>query len=512
MNQRAMWLSLFWKEWRERRWELASLAAILAAVPLAVAFDDPRSVSFAIEATLFPYIVIASFFLGSSVAAGEETRSTAGFLRALPAPGWQPALVKLVLAVTAAAVPILLVAGGVSLFSTYWEWIHPGDTNGLLGSTGASPFWDGPTGVTLAPILGALSLIIWAAAWGVGRKGEVEAGAWAVAAIMGAAVTAGVVVDALKGGGQQPESLAALAVTSAAPAGVVFSLAAVFERFDNLSTVANVSRLGIVALCAVASHGLLIRRFLQRFAVNTPDGRKIAAASQESSAVPWLGSPRKSPMAAILWKQVRETLPVCAIGLSVFLVFGVVLSLKQSHRPFVEMFSDFVTTFGPVVGVLVAIVAGIGSFLDDLSPGLHTFWRSRPVRVDQWYWTKFFAGLGVPLVVMVAVTGGAVLLQQLPISGGRRLEFWGIDSPLFWSSMLQTMTYCGAVAAVCLVRRPLYAAVFASSAWVLVYLLVATWEVIPYTAAGVGWLTAILSIGCAVAGWQALRHDIGWQR
>ena len=33
-------------------------------------------------------------------------------------------------------------------------------------------------------------------------------------------------------------------------------------------------------------------------------------------------------------------------------------------------------------GSFVAIVAGIGVFMDDLRPGLHTFWRSRPINVE----------------------------------------------------------------------------------------------------------------------------------
>ncbi len=41
------------------------------------------------------------------------------------------------------------------------------------------------------------------------------------------------------------------------------------------------------------------------------------------------------------------------------------------------------------IGLLVALVVGIGMILTDVSPPLNTFWRSRPINPDLWFWTKF---------------------------------------------------------------------------------------------------------------------------
>ena len=206
----------------------------------------------------------------------------------------------------------------------------------------------------------------------------------------------------------------------------------------------------------------------------------------------------------------RETLPVAAVGGAILVVFSTILWLEQRDSRLDDIAGN-VLIMWLYCGFFVALVAGIGVFLEDLSPGLHTFWRSRPVNVDQWFWTKLFIGFTVPVVVM---GGLAVPSLVLGLFTGRLHDtyIWSANSPLFWAPAIQVLTYCGAVAAVCLVRQPLYAAVLALCPWVVFFLLTVKWELIPQTPTAMGILITVMSVLCALTGWQALRWDIGWKR
>ena len=119
------------------------------------------------------------------------------------------------------------------------------------------------------------------------------------------------------------------------------------------------------------------------------------------------------------------------------------------------------------VGFFVTIVAGVGVFLEDLKPALHTFWRSRPVNVQLWFWLKFFTGL---LITAIAL-GTPILVAY----GLMQFSWWDVDVPMLANSDQVTFIvvsffalYCWSVAAACLIRQPLYAAVFTLAAYLFV--------------------------------------------
>ena len=56
---------------------------------------------------------------------------------------------------------------------------------------------------------------------------------------------------------------------------------------------------------------------------------------------------------------------------------------------------DLLVTITAMIGLLVALIVGIGMFDQDLGPRLNDFWRSRPIHPDLWFWTKYLAGLSI---------------------------------------------------------------------------------------------------------------------
>lgn len=53
----------------------------------------------------------------------------------------------------------------------------------------------------------------------------------------------------------------------------------------------------------------------------------------------------------------------------------------------------YVLIFTAMIAFLAAAVAGVGLFMEDLRPGVHAFWRSRPIPIDHWFWLKYVGGL-----------------------------------------------------------------------------------------------------------------------
>ena len=55
-----------------------------------------------------------------------------------------------------------------------------------------------------------------------------------------------------------------------------------------------------------------------------------------------------------------------------------------------------------VLGFVMAMVIGIGVCFYDVQPQLNTFWRSRPIHPDLWFWCKYITGLAVLLTAIYA--------------------------------------------------------------------------------------------------------------
>jgi ABC-type transport system involved in multi-copper enzyme maturation permease subunit len=168
-------------------------------------------------------------------------------------------------------------------------------------------------------------------------------------------------------------------------------------------------------------------------------------------------------------------------------------------------FSNILLAMCGYLGFFIVIVAGIGVLLDDLKPGLHTFWRSRPINPDLWFWTKFLTGLtitaialGIPLLLALGI--------MLPYREYHREVIFTI--PAVYLSI-----YCFAVVAMALVRQPIYAAIFAIGliafcSFTIERLLPRSFE---FQAEAVCVMATVLSFLATLTAWLAVRYDIGYK-
>ena len=106
-------------------------------------------------------------------------------------------------------------------------------------------------------------------------------------------------------------------------------------------------------------------------------------------------------------------------------------------------------------GYALALLIGVGTFAPDLEPGINAFWRSRPISVHQWFWSKFVIGFGGLLVTLGLPT---LIIAVLAL---RSLHHLAMPADPLWILLGWFGIYSAAVLSTCLVRHVLYSAILA---------------------------------------------------
>ncbi len=509
---RTIWHSLAWKEWHEHKWKLVAITAILwgVAALLLCSAEKPDAFSMAIMFVRM-CIVPLSVFVGLSAAANERSRNTLPFLQSLPAPMWRPALTKLLIGFATLFVSIVLTVGFLYVWSIglglagvhYPRAVHVFETNSLTGR------WYVDCILLCAPV--AASFFIWAAAMGVNRKDEVTAGAVALAAIVGWYMLLVILGSVLFFDNGPPDWLEAVAL-STAPGGFL-PLSSRWVRYY--------LPWGVVV--ATLTYLLLATWYVRRFGrVANLEIRSHQTALSNASHPGWLSPPRRSAFTAIVWKQYRESAPIALTGLIGSVGITAVLwsdEVSGAHWRVVELLGEAYTHIAVNIGMFVALVAGIGICLNDMEPRLNTFWRSRPIQPDAWFWLKYATGL---LVVLVSIYGPIAALAAFQIQVFRTWSF----RDAYTTPLIQLAIFAAAVAMACLVRQAVYAAILSISVvylgtlagislWFLAGLLhlvplnlIRWWE--PSDAQVAFGVTLSFLLSTLIA-WLAVRNDWGWK-
>jgi hypothetical protein len=316
--------------------------------------------------------------------------------------------------------------------------------------------WYANTALVLTLI--ASGFYFWTIATGVNRKDEVGAGAVALTVTMAWCVillSVWSLYERWYGSfSHWPSALVKwLAVSGLAtlPGGPVMIEHAIDGERQYLLPAACITGITMFVLAAwyICRYGRVSDR-----EVRSPKTSKIAAGPLD-----WLGPPRRSPFAAIGWKQFRESGPLALVGIAVVLAVVAVIFVVEFPEMMNEDYGRLLEFFAVVsfmVGLAVAIIVGIGVFLYDVGPGLNTFWRSRPINANVWFWTKFLSGLAI---ILAAIYGPIVLLA-LP-----RVNFVALPSAVFGEGELllfpaiTVAVFAAAAAMTCLVRNAVYAAI-----------------------------------------------------
>jgi ABC-type transport system involved in multi-copper enzyme maturation permease subunit len=517
----SIWHSLVWKEWHEHKWKLVSIVAVFwgtSAIPL-IWFD--RDMFAGAAALLFICSVPMAIFVGLGVASNERSRGTLAFTQALPIPLWRLALVKMLLGCVALFVPILLTVG--LFYVSRWAFtlagvdisraVEQANTGLITGNWYADCLL---FGVTIAT-----SIFIWSAATGVNRKDEVSAGAVALAVMVGWYVVLFALGQLLfpwevEQGTTDDAAFRLLAGfgLSTAPAGFVPAYAMVQNEFVPV---------WVVIVTAIATHLALANWYIGRFGRIEDIGvRSPRTATSVADRAGWLGAPRRSAITAIAWKQFRESGPLALLGVagSVAITAIVILvDISGRHQSRVaELLADVYPKMAVMFGAFVGLVAGIGVCSNDMGPQISTFWRSRPIQFDLWFWSKFTTGLAVVLA-SIYVPIGILGALGFPV-----LATWSFPDAIAIPAG-HIALFAAAVAMTVLVRHAVYAAILSIA---VVYLGVLV-GLVGWLVAGLfGWMPLnarwweptqlqvifgmILSFAIStIVAWLAMRYDWGWK-
>jgi ABC-type transport system involved in multi-copper enzyme maturation permease subunit len=476
------WYNLIAKEWHANKWKLASLAAILlvthtwilvdATVAGFDAFGDPSGAFELLVMTSFFCAVPGALFVGMGVAAGERSAGTFAFMRALPVPPWKVAAAKLLMASVTVVAPVALTVllDGV--------WLALAMLAGRLAETEAgdlgacAPFAEiGQAGLIASGL--AVSIMLWSAVAGARQPSELRAGIAAVGVFAIWAVATFVLAIVAKDFFSDHDGIydgiygTCLAVWYVGPAGLT-ALLNHDPAFSHWSVVISLQLISLCCLCAW---------FLYRYAHAGIDMvRSPAKASTRSGARrTGLNPPRRGPLAAIGWKQWRESLPICIGGLLpacaiavIIAVIGGIQILTASVLPSIAqlsaqllMIAAIVAFFSVFFGVVVALVVGIGTFVAELQPDLLTFWRSRPISPTLWFWTKYVTGA---LAILLFLDGPTVVVALVAVACGTLGGWASVTDPyvlafLGCAPLLHLLAFSSAVCLICVVREAVYAGI-----------------------------------------------------
>jgi hypothetical protein len=508
----SVWRSLLWKEWREHRWIPSLIIAGCVAIGLlnAAIYQDWEMF------IIGPIIVLAlgvpatAMFVGAGIAARERSQRTLGFMQALPASMKKAAGAKIVVASATVMAPSLLAC--LVLAALY-----------VLNAFDSSndPFqYDLLTMGFAALVSGAaaVSLLTWTAAAGVNQVDELRAGAigllviacvWAVFVLLGN-------LFSTTANGDWPTWL------SVAGGGAPGGIFALMPLGGNLSGPGWVSRrvldcLPLLAIC-VPIHAALAAWYVARLGRGAKPQAVREALVAVQPARQWLNPPRRSCAGAIVWKQFRESAPLAAMGGLAILIISPIVARAGSGD---ALLPDFIETWQLtaistwlMAGVFVSVVGGIGLFYDDLRPGLHTFWRSRPINVDAWFWTKLATGLAVTVGVLAA--GPLLTLAAHWLTGQTHFARLPQEPPLVGvigaGLLLHAATFILAALAIVLVRQPVLAAMLTIGAWIVIAVSTVMWfdDAPQRPVTDLAFLGISAVGGVAIIAWQALRRDWGW--
>ena len=443
-----IWRNLFWKEWHEQKWKLLALTAIALSVCVALLFQDLGNVAFSLVFTSMAYAMLAPILMGMGVCAGEHATGVIQFVRAQPVSMRRMASVRWIAGACVMLIPLICVT------AICWIVMCSVDQVGQK-SVRTSAFlqldstWRESSALfvlSLAGKAGCLNLYAWIAAVAVNQRTEFRAG------LVGLLVIVAMIFAGIGGMSAWDNHLPSISVPSlfflmSSPLVSLGIVDFIWHSLQGLVFVAVVWQL-LLTMCLMQVMVFRYGREERGFS-----GDFFTRAKTKMTESIQLGKPLSSQWRALLWLQIRQSLPVCVVGLC--LVSTIVLT-SGGFAP------DSFDSMYPIIGCVLALLIGVGTFVSELQPELHTFWRSRPISPSSWFWFKFIGGA----IAMIGLFDVPCIL--LIWSG-----FVQSSSPGFASLfplLLHLLCYSIAVFMACILRHTTYATVFAVGALIVLIL------------------------------------------
>jgi ABC-type transport system involved in multi-copper enzyme maturation permease subunit len=501
--------SLMWKEWREQRWKVAAMTALLLVVTLLASRGEPMELRGTLAwagVTILPFLAL---FLAMTIAASERLQNTLGLMQSLPTPLPYAATVKLVVAVFTLSASLFLAAAivvGLERSTGLNMRDHHNnsfvDTFNPMWRLGYS--WSG----SLFLVLGcALSMLLWCAAAGVNQVDEIRAGAIGFLSIAGVWALLLFVPMAFDYDPHLVPGWRWLAV--AAPGGVLAGGAPGQVLPKNWWQTFDLRLIWVVSV-----HVALAIVYVWRFGRVSSNSRAQVdvTAANLSAKLDWLPPPRRSPLKAMLWKQYRESFPLAALGSGLIVIFALI-TFRQFNNFDLDV-KSLVIQLWCFVSVFICLVAGVGAFMEDYQPGVPAFWRSRPIPLRKYFMVKYLGGLTITLVILSFAPLVLVVLGTYLFGTGRD------PAPVKQTYLMIEFTvlmligiYTAASASFVLSRRPLPTALLAvGSVWLACLAIGEIGTTLPKGAINLLVLSVPPILVGIILAYHAFRNDWGWRK
>lgn len=443
-----IWRTLFWKECHEQKWKLLSLMTIVLSVLVAAVAQPHHEVGLLLLA--YCYVFFVPLFIAMGVSSAERSTGSISFVNALPIPRWKAGFARILTGWLVLIIPILA-ASAICLLIVSWI---PISLQGFKSLRNSILEVDARLVFTMAT-----SFYAWILAITTNQRTELRTGILGLLTIVLLfffGVTAFGQLNDIQSNAVQISSSFTWFMLAVGPMMWVGLLQPDGWEFpdDMLTFVLVTQILTILFLVtwSVLNYGR--RSLFEIFSFRTQQQHIIGDR---------LMPPMKSPVRALLWMQLRESVPLAVSGVAIVVML---VYIEGGSLKFVSF-----RIFGNFVGGVLALTIGIGAFVHPLQPDIHTFWRSRPISPRQWFWMKASAGA---LVIVCCFNLPLFALQQsCTVPSYSSAALWGYSQFLVdaaFAILLNLFIYSVAVLASCGIRHPVYSVILGIAGIMLVML------------------------------------------
>jgi hypothetical protein len=448
---------LLWREWRERRVQfLLGLAWMLAGTVYVVVYETTHRLRTPVASfwsTGMTYAMFAPICLAMRTALGELTARTRPFSDALPVSPRTRGWIRWLGGAVTLIAPILLAVALLSIcLATGWieqvparalhgaKHISALERESLGGWSAVGMAWT----VTATAVWSACALYALLALINTRLKSETHAG-FVGAAVMAVWVFLGYLKATLDHarlweisdwlGTLLPQAMI-----------INYGYGGETGSYGDLSISGRVvAPLAVNTLVQLALAWRFTRRYERQFIIPVAGDQRVR---RRRRAFPlWL--PTRG--IALVWLTLRQSLVMAVPGLVIALMLTL-LTMHEHFLPSPDAVVRFVDTLPHsiwIIGMLWSIIVGAGLFAAEVNPRVGEFWRTRPIPPGALFAIKFVFGLAAVLLVL---DGTAVFLSQLTPNWG---DYYSMNWPYIACMIPQhAQLFCLAVAATCLLRRP----------------------------------------------------------
>jgi hypothetical protein len=468
---------LIWKEWQERKWQLALGAAwMLCGAVYVVWYESAHRVRAPVAglysvASMFG--VLAAVLLAIRTAVGEKTQHTLGFSAAMPVSIRRQAWVRLAGAAITLAVPMLLGAA-VLTFALGMGGVEqatprsPEVSRISLLSRDSLPAFEAVGFLwraTALEISAAVTLLVFIVLLGALCRTESQVGF--LGAFLG---ILSLTLSDFRGLFDRPGQPALLDFIGALEPQMLivnYGYSEIQGSYGDLVLAPTIWGPLALNLLVLFGLGVLFARQYGRLSAISTSRRGAWRLWRPPAILSRLPFRWPGRLPALIWLDLRQAVPLALSGLGVACLITIIVLVTENRGPgpFVQQVAGQLPGGTWMVAVLWAAIVAAGVFSGELQPDLGAFWRSRPIGPAAWYWVKFVVGLVAVLAVLDGVT--ICVSWNSPYGSSPNQMSWSYVACM---PLLHATIYAVTVLGVCWLRQPIYGAV----AGVLTYVLLTT--------------------------------------